>query len=125
MRSGVKLLVVEDDAEMNLMLRDFLKNQGYAVTMSSSAAGALKFLSTLAPEERPRLVLSDIKLGSQSGIDLCRQVGTVYPKLPVILFSVNDHFEKEALESGAKRFLKKPFALDTLAKVVTEELKPK
>lgn len=117
-----KLLVVEDDAAMNLLLHDFLKNQGYEVNMASSAKGALQWLKSRAPEQRPNLVLSDIKLGALSGIDLCKKITRDYPRLPVVLFSVFDQLEKEALRSGARQFLKKPFPLVTLAEVLNEHL---
>lgn len=122
MRSVIRLLVVEDDAAMSLILHDFLKNQGYAVTMSTSATRALKLLKSFEPEQQPNLVLSDVKLGAVSGIDLCREIGIDYPELPVVLFSVFDQFKNEALGSGARRFLKKPFVLEKLAEVVSEAL---
>ncbi len=122
MRTVASLLVVEDDAAMHLILHDFLMNQGYSVTMATSANGAFRILDSLAPKHGLDLVLSDIQLGSLSGIDLCKSIGEQYPELPVVLFSVFDQIEKEALESGARRFLKKPFALEKLAGVLTEEL---
>lgn len=122
MQSVTKLLVVEDDAAMNLILRDFLNNQGYSVITASSVTGALKSLKASRPEQRPALVLSDIMLGALTGIDLCKKVLLEYPGIPVVLFSVFDQLETEALQSGARRFLKKPFALEALADVVNEEL---
>lgn len=110
---------------MNLLLRDFLKSQGYAVSMATSATIALEFLKSLPRNQQPSLILSDVKLGTVSGIDLCKRIGAEYPLLPVILFSVFDQLEKEALASGARRFLKKPFPLEKLATVLAEQLNRK
>jgi DNA-binding response OmpR family regulator len=117
-----RLLVVEDDAAMNMILRDFLHNQGYSVTTTTSVNGALKSLKANAPHERPALVLSDVMLGALTGMDLCQTIIVDYPGIPVVLFSVFDQLETEALKSGARRFLKKPFALEILADVLNEEL---
>lgn len=122
MQSMKKILVVEDDIAMNTILRDFLSKQGYSVTTVNSATGALSLLKSLSEKKRPDLILSDIKLGAVSGIDLVQRVTRDYPALPVVLFSVFDQIEKEALASGAKRFLKKPFSLEKLRKVLAEEL---
>jgi CheY-like chemotaxis protein len=124
MQQVKRLLVIEDDAAMNLVLRDFLKSQGYIVYMASSATGALKVLNSLPPYEQPSLVLSDVKLGALSGIDLCKKLRQEYPILPVVLFSVFDQLEEEALSSGARKFLKKPFPLETLADTLEEQLFP-
>lgn len=117
-----ELLVVEDDAAMNSILNDFLQRQGYAVDVVTSATGALRLLKNLPLNQRPNLVLSDVKLGAINGIDLCKRIGIEYPTIPVILFSVFDQLEKEALSSGAKKFLKKPFTLERLADVLKEQL---
>lgn len=125
MRTIGKILVVEDDAAMNAILGDFLKKQGYAVTTATSATKALKILGASPPGKQPDLVLSDIKLGAISGIELTKRIRSEHPTVPVILFSIFDHLEKEAVAVGAKRFIKKPFPLESLARILTEELKNK
>lgn len=122
MQTMKRLLVIEDDAAMHSILQDFLRGQGYAVNMASSASAALKLLKSLPQHRHPNLVLSDVKLGAMSGIDLCKKIASDYPQMPVVLFSVFDQLEKEALSSGARKFLKKPFTLKTLADVLTEQL---
>jgi DNA-binding NtrC family response regulator len=120
-----QILVVDDDAEMKLLLCDFLTRQGYNVKTASSGTAALNLLSSLPVDEAPNLVLSDVKMGSMSGIDLTKRILTEHPKLPVVLFSAfwNGELEIEALRSGARRFLRKPFPLGEIARTVNEELK--
>jgi len=117
---GGSLLLVDDDPAMNCLLRDFLKRQGYDVTASTSVRGAMEHLAR--PGKPPDLVLSDINLGTATGIDLVRTLSFTHPGLPVVLFSVADELKRAALDSGAKRFLRMPFTLRDLATVLKEEL---
>lgn len=119
------ILVVDDDIEMNGLLSDFLRRQGYQVNTSTSAAGALGYLNALPPGKSPDLIISDVQMGAASGIDLARQVSLKDSGLPIILFSVFEEHEKEALKSGAKRFLRKPFPLADLSRMVADLLKAK
>lgn len=116
-----QILVIDDDTAMTTLLRDFLKRQGYSVATSASVAGALAWLNALPAGRSPDLIISDVKLGSASGIDLARKLSVERPKVPLILFSVFEEHEKEALESGAKCFLRKPFPLSTLAEILEKK----
>ncbi len=117
-----RILVVDDDLEMNTLLKDFFKRQGYAVSAAASVTGALTYLDSLPPGSSPDLVISDVKMGRTSGMDLTKQLLIERPGLPVILFSVFEGHENEALESGALRFIRKPFELAKLSRIVTDLL---
>ena len=108
---------------MNAILGDFLRKQGYAVTTLTSATAALKWLQNTPAGTGPEVILSDIKLGAVSGIEMTRRLTTERPAVPVVLFSVFDQLEKESMESGARRFLKKPFPLGRLKQILFEELR--
>lgn len=126
MQIMTEILVVDDDTAMINVLRDFLKHQGYQVATASSVASAEKWLSLHAgPSQKPDIVLSDVRLGTASGIDLAQRLRITNPSLPVILFSVFEEHEQEALNSGARRFLRKPFSLSSLQQVIKDELRKK
>ncbi len=114
------ILVVDDDAHMTTLLRDFLQKQGYSVTTTFSVEGALTWLDSKI--NRPDLILSDVKMGAVSGIELVKKLAIERPTIPVILFSVFEELEKEALRMGAKKFLGKPFSLGELSQAVAEQL---
>lgn len=116
-----RILLVEDDQELNRLLRDFLEHRRYFVIGVYSAVGALNWLRSPA-NTVPDIVLSDILMGESSGLDLSRSLKKEFPQLPIILFSVVKEMEKAALSAGAIRFLTKPFPLVRLAAVVSEEL---
>jgi len=122
-----QILVIDDDADMKLLLSDFLSRQGYSVRTASSGLDAFNLLGSLPVNQLPDLVLSDVKMGSLSGIDLTKRLVSKHPNLPVVLFSVfeNGELQEEALKCGARRFLRKPFRLGEIAKIVKEELKKK
>lgn len=120
-----QILVVDDDTAMILLLRDFLKGQGYSVATSTSVIGALGWLNSLPNGGAPEIIISDVRLGSASGIDLASRLAVERPTVPIVLFSVFEGHEKEALRSGARKFLRKPFPLSTLAELLREEFKLK
>lgn len=121
--SGMKqVLVVDDDASMTGLLRDFLGRQGYCVFTTSSLESTLRWLDAESCQRRADIVVSDVQLGKGTGLDLVRRLRTERPALPVILFSVLNDLEREALESGARHFLRKPFPLATLANLLKKEL---
>ena len=106
---------------MNALLRDFLVRDGYQVHCTFSASGALAWIESRNDHDRPHIVLSDVLLGSSTGVDLSKALSLGWPGLPVILFSVCDARE-EALASGAVKFINAPFQLSRLSEVIAEQL---
>ncbi len=122
MKAKPQILVVDDDKEMTAILKDFLTKQGYSVKTASSGSQAYRLFNS--PGTRPDMVLSDVKMGPMSGIDLTKKLMEKDPTLPVVLFSVCDtgELEIESLQSGAAKFLHKPFSLSQIAELVSTEL---
>jgi two-component system, OmpR family, manganese sensing response regulator len=114
--SASKVLVVEDNAELNELLRETLTARGFVVTAVDSAE---KGLDLLAREEF-RLILLDWELPGKSGLDLCaaaRAQGVVSSIL--FLTARSDIDDKVAgLDSGGDDYLTKPFEMrEMLARV--------
>lgn len=107
-----KILIVEDDKEINLLLRDFLKNQGYNIAAVDNGLAAL---SVLRDESDISLVLLDIKLPFQSG-DMVLKKLREFSDIPVIVVSAKDMVQTkiEVLRMGADDYITKPFDLDEL-----------
>jgi len=124
MKPQMKILVVDDDAAMLSLLKDFLSTLGYRVDAVSSGAAALPFV--LNPDSNtPDLVISDVQMKPMNGIELLRRLKTTHPELPVVMissFGERDR-EREVVEMGAKKLLAKPFPLRELALVVEQSLK--
>ncbi|WP_198945850.1 response regulator [Acetobacter sp. DsW_063] len=112
---GARLLVVEDDPSLQVMMRYNLEKLGYAVDVASDGAAALNAVSAA----RPDLVLLDWMLpGGMSGLDVCRRLRALPGDnaIPVIMLTARSE-ETDAisgLENGADDYLTKPCSIATL-----------
>lgn len=110
------LYVVEDDAAVRNMLRDYLEKQGMVVTAMSSAEELLKRLHRM----RPDLVVLDVTLPGMSGLQACQKLRAEGDKVPIIVLTArSEEIDRVlGLEMGADDFLGKPFsARELLARV--------
>ena len=114
------ILVVDDDDPVRVMLARLLRTQGYGVVQAANAQEA----RTLLEDERPDLVISDIVMPGESGIELRRAIATRWPGLPVILISgySADGPAEFAARTAHTYFVQKPFAADYLLALVEETL---
>ncbi len=102
-------LVLVDDHEMVLhglgaMLGHFAGEVQIAAT-ATTASAALAEVASSAPD----IVLCDVRLGKESGLDLCRQITTLHPGVKVVLLTVYDdeHYLFQALRVGASGYILK------------------
>lgn len=116
------VLLVEDQDMVRAAAARTLRQQGYSVHEARSAEEAVDVLGN--PESSIDLVLCDVVLPGQSGVDLARRVWETSPKLPVVLMS---GFAPERLLDDTTRplisgFLEKPFSSRELLKHVRKVL---
>jgi CheY-like chemotaxis protein len=109
-----KLMVVDDDPEVRVIVAEFLEDFGYNVLQASSAAEALKLLDT-APDLR--MIITDIRMPDMSGIELADVATQRQSDLKIILIS--GYFVSQQLD---RRFLRKPFRMRDLEAAVRAEL---
>ena len=114
------ILVVDDDDPVRVMLARLLRTQGYTVLQAAHAAEARAILDT----KRPDLVISDIVMPGESGIELRRGILERWPELPVVLIS---GYSAEGPAEFAARtpnttFVQKPFAADHFLALVERTL---
>ncbi len=111
------ILVADDDAMVVSMLLDYLDQEGYAVLVARDGAEAL----AVSRRELPDLVLSDIKMPLMDGIELLRALRDGLPTraVAVILMSATD--PPDLSDVGAA-FIAKPFRLDTLSRLIADQL---
>jgi DNA-binding NtrC family response regulator len=114
------ILVVDDDDPVRVMLARLLRTQGYSVLQAANASEARRLIGA----ERPDLIISDIVMPGESGIELRRHVAGIWPELPVILIS---GYSAEGPAEFASRtantiFVQKPFAADQLLTLVERTL---
>ena len=119
-----RILFVDDEIVIAKMMRRTLKSIGYKVSIFTSSLEALD-----AYKQNPDgfdLIITDMTMPEMTGIDLARNVRALRPELPVILctgFSESIDEEK-AKAFGINQYIKKPVDNHTLAKAISEALKP-
>jgi two-component system nitrogen regulation response regulator GlnG len=121
MAEGARVWVVDDDRSVRFVLAAALREAGFVVTAFSAAAEAQDALRREAP---PALVLTDVRMPGDSGLQLLDALKAVHPELPVIVMSAHTDVASTAgaFRGGAHEFLSKPFDLDAAVAVVRRAL---
>lgn len=106
------ILIIEDEPNMRLGLKDNLEFEGYTVHLSEDGADGLSKL-TGAPYD---LVLLDVMMPGMSGLDVCRKAREQGVDTPIILLTAkSEEMDKVlGLELGADDYVTKPFSLREL-----------
>ena len=108
----IKILVAEDDAHIRTGLIDTLDSEGYAATGAVDGDNAL----ALFDANHFDLVILDIMMPGKSGYDVCRQIRSQNPEVPVIMLTAKgEEIDKVVgLELGADDYITKPFGVHEL-----------
>ena len=117
------VLVVDDNHDNAEIIRQYLENHGYPVTVAHSGDEALTLFESL----RPAVVLLDVMMPGRDGWEVCRiikQHPTLGRTVRVIMVTALDEYQdkREALQLGADDYVEKPFDLPTLAPTVERNL---
>lgn len=118
-KSLTKILVVEDEGDMCLLLELLLDGKGMEVDHVRSLSGAREFLD----KEQPSLIVLDNRLPDGLGIDFIAYLKSQYPTIKILMISGVDVAARDAaLETGADTFLAKPFTQAQLKSSVSSLL---
>src|SRR5262245_2605438 len=109
------ILVIEDNADVQNVLRAQLKRLGFIAVCKENGKLALEWLD----ENSPDLVLLDVMLPDMHGFDIAAHIRERFTPeaLPIIMLSALGHNVEDrirGLEAGANDFLAKPYSLDEL-----------
>ncbi|RVU31561.1 MULTISPECIES: response regulator transcription factor [Neptunomonas] len=109
----MKLLVVEDDADLRRQLVTGLESRGYTVEETADGQEALYLGSEFAYD----LAIVDLGLPSLSGVELIREWRANKRNFPVLILTARSDWQDkvEGLEAGADDFLVKPFHMEELS----------
>jgi two-component system alkaline phosphatase synthesis response regulator PhoP len=111
-----KILIVEDEPNMVAGLRDNFEFEGYQViTAGDGVAGLERVLA-----ESPDLVILDVMMPRMSGLDVCKQLKSKRPSIPIIMLTARGQEVDKVvgLELGADDYVTKPFSIrELLARV--------
>src|SRR6266536_1947826 len=111
MESKKRILVVDDEQEITLVLRSGLATHGYEVRAAAEGEAALELFQAWTPD----LVVTDLSMPNMNGLKLCGQLRAI-SSVPIIVLSVKgDEATKiEALDAGADDYVTKPFGMGEL-----------
>ena len=121
MRHGSeRLLIVDDDGEMRDLLRKVLEKEGYRVSVAGDGREALAMLARGTFD----LVVTDMLMPHDGGLELLQILHHVHPTLPVIIVTAfgDWHSYTRALELGAAAFISKPLRMSELIAAVHNAL---
>lgn len=120
LRKESSVLIVDDDPEFSQTLKDVLQSNGYRVNTEEDPAKVLSHME----QEYKLLVILDLKLGNSDGLEVLKSVRARYPGKPVILVTGERDEMSAAIEQGmqvgAYTCLYKPFAVDTLIRIIED-----
>lgn len=105
---GKKILVVEDEGEMGLVLNMVLNEGKFQLDYVNSLLSAEEYLQ----KQQPSVILLDNKLPDGYGVDFISYIKKKYPSIKIIMISGFSTVRDVALANGADMFFEKPFALE-------------
>jgi DNA-binding NtrC family response regulator len=113
-RGGRTVVVADDDAALRLLCRVNLELEGYQVLEVENAHE----LGRVLAREDVALLLLDVHLGRDDGVDVARRLRHERPELPIAFFSGTAPDLPPATREIADGFLAKPFSLEALSEIV-------
>jgi len=107
-----RVLVVDDEENLRLVVRTFLKRDGYEVEVASSVDEALGLLDSFGPD----FILTDVRMPKLGGLDLLATLKAKGDPATVIVMSAygNVDLALEAMKAGAYDYIQKPFKAEEL-----------
>lgn len=105
--SRCKILIVDDHAYVRQGLRDFIGRED-GLVVCGDAGGRTEALKSCA-EVTPHLIIIDLSLGGESGIDLVKDIAIQFPKIKMIVLSMQDEmlYAERVLRIGASGYVNK------------------
>lgn len=107
-----KILFVEDEEDLTLIVADTLRGQGYdVITASDGIQGLDKFKS-----EGADIIVADVMMPKMDGFKMAKEIRKISPTVPLIFLTAKSTIDdvEEGFETGANDYLKKPFELREL-----------
>jgi len=116
-----RVLIVEDEEQMRVILHDNLEYEGYGVIQAQTGEEGL----ALAFRERPDVMLIDVMLPNMDGYEVCRKIRAAGLSMPIIMITArNTDIDRiTGLEFGADDYLGKPFNVRELIARIKAQLR--
>lgn len=107
-----RVLFIDDDVMLGNIVTTALTDEGYVVHQQNSLTG----IKAVVSEFRPAIIVMDVEIGAEDGIDAMPELYAVSPEIPIVIISSHTASNEvvRALQNGAVAYLKKPFEPEEL-----------
>lgn len=115
-----KLLIVDDQYGIRILLNEVFQKEGYQTFQASNGMQAL----TIVEEERPDLVLLDMKIPGMDGIEILRRLKEIDQTIEVFIMTAYGELDmiQQAKDLGARTHFAKPFDIDEIREAVKNQV---
>lgn len=102
-----KLLLVEDEPDLRLIVSEVLTDEGYEVLIASTGLEGLNMVKT----EKPDIVVADVMMPVMDGFTMAKEIRKFNSNVPILFLTAKNTIDdiEEGFETGANDYLKKPF----------------
>lgn len=116
---GKKLLIVDDEADIRILLKEYLELEGYQVLVAASAKEAEKALA-----KEPDLILLDVNMPGTDGLFWCEQIRS-FLQIPILFLSARTEEEDriKGFKAGGDDYILKPFSMEELSARIEAHLR--
>ncbi len=118
-----RILIVDDEETLTFSLYQsfIISKENYEIVTASSGNEAWEKFS----EQPFDLVVTDITMPGITGIELLKRIKSGHPQTHVIIMTAygSDEKKEEAINSGAYRYVEKPFEIKLMKQIISEALK--
>ena len=113
---GKHVLVVDDEIEITKLLKDFLSEKGYRVSIANNGYECLEIIK----KDKPLLVLLDVMMPGMDGVEVLKGIKKLDEKIGVVMITGagSEETGKKSLQLGASDYIAKPFDLKNLELLV-------
>ena len=113
-RENKRLLLIDDDPNLILLVKDYLEFRGYEVITAENGREALEVLE----QEIPDMIICDVMMPEMDGLTATREIRKIdrWKTLPIIMLTAKAMAEDQnrCIEAGANDYLSKPLDVDKL-----------
>ena len=119
-KDKIKLLVVDDNPKVAWMLREGLSREGYDIVAAPDGKTGIQMML----EEKPRVIILDIKLPGMNGMEVLERVRSINSRVEIIMLSGYGETKQivKAMKLGAADFISKPFDVEEVEIVIRSVL---
>jgi two-component system response regulator PilR (NtrC family) len=118
-----RILIIEDDAEMRSLLKDFFEEEGIETSSVENGSDAFRELV----KEPFDFIITDIRMPGLTGLDILPRIKKLQPEATVIVITAfgSEEVYRRSLERGATAYLEKPIHFSQLKELIHEMVSPK